>query len=63
MDSTLIAAIVASGVSIGIWDLSIAVGPFSEKRILKTKIETEHMYEQKKQIKNVISKYKWVLKL
>ena len=61
MDNTLAAAIVAAVVSIWIWGLSIVLGPFTEKRILKTKIETEHEYEQKKRIKNVISKYKMQL--
>ena len=61
MDINLKVALISAIVSIGIWILSIFFDPVKEKITYVYKLKTEHKYEQKKEIKNVLAKYKMQL--
>jgi hypothetical protein len=58
MSDDIKVALIAGGVSIGLWVLSFFFEPFKEKVTSLFKLKIEHKYDEKKKIKEVISKYK-----
>ena len=61
MDTDIVTALIAAGVSIFIWLLSIPFEPLKQKWTHLFRLRIEHKYEQRKEIKAVISKYKMQL--
>lgn len=57
----IVVALISAAVSICIWILSIPFEPFKAKLTCAFKLKTEQRYEQKREIKRVISKYKMQL--
>ncbi|MBO2659712.1 hypothetical protein [Shewanella algae] len=57
-DPKIIAAVVSGSVTLSVLILKGLTKPFWEKHFHHFKIRTEHRYEQKKKIKEAISKYK-----
>jgi hypothetical protein len=58
MDVHLLSAIIGAAATVGVLAVTLLTKNIVETRVLSSKLETEHNFEQRKKIKEVLSKYK-----